>query len=94
MTKKPNAKPDSPVHVYQKDEVSLGNLQEKIDDIQSQGYFDPTARNNSRTFGQLIPPSVRNSEPSWTTERVLLAAFLVFMFLTFTLLGLIQSFAE
>lgn len=94
MTKKPDAKPDSPVYVLQKDEVNLGNLKAKVDDIESQGYFDTSVRNNSWTFGKFIPPSVRSTEPSWTTERVLLAAFLVFMFLTFTLLGLMQSFAE
>lgn len=94
MTKKPDEKPNSPVYVYQKDEVSLGNLQEKIDDTQSQGYFDPSARNISGTFGQFIPPAADKREPSWTTERVLLAAFLVSMFLTLTLLGLMQSFAE
>jgi len=94
MTKKPDAKADSPVYVLQKDEVNLGNLQEKIDDVEGQGYFDPSAPNKLRTFGQFNPPSVRNGVPSWTTERVLLAAFLVFMFFTFTLLGLIQRFTE
>ncbi|MEN9811063.1 MAG: hypothetical protein RLZZ488_2630 [Pseudomonadota bacterium] len=91
MRKNPDAKEREAVHIYQKDEVNLGNLHDKIHSLERQGRFEHSTFNvMSQTFGRFYPPSAGDVEPTWTTQRFVLAAFMFGVFLTFVLLGILE----